>query len=72
MRPHIGETAGKIWQTLRSKNEVNVVQLPRLLKEKSVVVYQALGWLACEDKITYRTQGDKTFVSLNDTEKHLS
>ena len=64
MREKIGVTAGKLWETLRENKEVNVSQLPKVLKDKPVVVYQALGWLAREDKINYRTEGAKIYVSL--------
>ena len=66
MREKIGVTAGKLWETLRENKELNVSQLPRVLKDKPVVVYQALGWLAREDKINYRTEGAKIYVSLCD------
>lgn len=71
MREKIGDMAGKIWKTLREKEKVDVSQLPRILKEKSVIVYQALGWLAREDKINYHTKGDKIFVSLSDSEQSI-
>ena len=68
MKQRIGEIAGDIWRTLSEKDEVNITQLPRILKEKNTAVYQALGWLAREDKINYRTEGEKVFVSLNEAE----
>jgi len=69
MKVKIGETAGKIWNLLEEKGEVNISQLPRLLNEKSVIVHQALGWLAREDKIEYRTEAGKTYISLTETER---
>ena len=60
----IGETAGKIWQTLNQKGEINLAQLPKAIQEKSAVAYQALGWLAREDKIAFRNDSRKTFVVL--------
>jgi Mn-dependent DtxR family transcriptional regulator len=69
MKDKIGETAGGIWQILKKKGEVNMGQLPRLMKEKSAIVYQGLGWLAREGKIEYQTREAKTFVSLSDVEK---
>ena len=68
MKEKIGKTAGRIWETLRKKQEINVSQLPRTIKEKSGVTYQALGWLAREDKINYHEKGSRTFVSLTDLE----
>ena len=51
MKEKNGQTAGKIWETLKEKEELNVSRIPRILKEKSEVAYQALGWLAREDNI---------------------
>lgn len=69
MKDKIGETAGAIWKILKKQEEVNVTQLPKLLNEKSALVYQGLGWLAREDKVEYRIKASKTFVTLSETEK---
>jgi hypothetical protein len=69
MKEVIGETAGRIWEVLREKEKVNVTQLPKTLKEKTLIVYQALGWLARENKIDYHKKGDKIFVSLSGSDK---
>ncbi|MEW6051122.1 MAG: winged helix-turn-helix domain-containing protein [Candidatus Zixiibacteriota bacterium] len=60
----IGEMAGKVWSTLLKKEEIALTQLPKMVHEKEVLVYQALGWLAREGKVNYRVDGNKTFVSL--------
>jgi hypothetical protein len=65
MKEKIGETAGRIWQELHQTEEVSVSRLPKILHERDAVVYQALGWLAREDKVQYRTKGNRTSVSLN-------
>ncbi len=72
MKHKIGETAGKIWMLLETKGELDIVQVPKLLREKSMVVYQAVGWLAREDKIEFRTEGTKVWVSLAESEKKRS
>ncbi len=64
MKSKIGEAAGRVWETLSAKDEVGLEQLPRMLKLKSDITYQALGWLAREDKISYRTKAGKVYVSL--------
>ena len=68
MKQKVIETAGKAWRTLGEKGETSVIQLPRLLKENEAITYQALGWLAREDKINYTTKNNTTFVSLVDSE----
>jgi hypothetical protein len=65
MKEQIGAAAGKIWHALEKNDQVSISQLPKLLKERDVVVYQALGWLAREDKIAYETRGNATYVSIN-------
>jgi hypothetical protein len=64
MREIIGDAAGKVWQTLSQHKEVSLSQIPKLVGGKDTVVYQALGWLACEDKVKYRTDRNRTLVSL--------
>ena len=65
----IGEAAGRVWEVLGSKDEVGIAQLPKLLKLKTDITYQALGWLAREDKISYRDRNGKVYVSLSSSEK---
>jgi Mn-dependent DtxR family transcriptional regulator len=71
MKDEIGETAGKIWEILKKRGEVNVTQLPRLLNEKSAMTYQGLGWLAREGKVEYQTKTGKTLVSLTKSERGI-
>lgn len=68
-RELIGEAAGRVWETLEAKNEVGILQLPKILKMKTDITYQALGWLAREDKITYHNRGGKIYISLSESEK---
>ncbi len=68
MKEKVIEAAGKTWRFLGQNGEVNVGQLPKVLKEKDEVVFQALGWLAREDKISYTIKNRRTFVSLVNNE----
>lgn len=68
MKEKIGKTAGKIWDILQKQEEVAVSQFPGMLNEKAVIVNQALGWLAREDKINYRKEGNRTLISLAGSE----
>jgi len=68
MKEQVIDAAGKAWKCLGEKGEVDVTSIPRLIKEKDPVVFQALGWLAREDKINYSTKQNKTFVSLVESE----
>lgn len=69
MREKIGVTAGNVWNILKDRQEVAITRLPGLLNERCVVVYQALGWLAREDKIGYRHEANRTYVFLTEEEK---
>ena len=71
MKDRIGDTAGKIWRILGEKQNINISNLPKILKEKEEVVYQALGWLAREDKIKYHIKERKAFVSLTHEEDEI-
>ena len=72
MRDRIGLTAGEIWQALKKKNEISVAQLPKVVKEKSLVIHGALGWLAREDKIRFRGDDVSLSVSLSETERKVT
>ncbi len=69
MKEKIGKTAGKIWDILQKQEEVAISQFPGMLNEKAVIVNQALGWLAREDKINYRKEGNRTLISLAGSER---
>ena len=71
MKNKIGEMAAKVWETLGEKEDVEISKLPQILKEKGEIVYQALGWLAREDKINYHSKEKKTFVSLSYDEREI-
>jgi hypothetical protein len=71
MKNKIGEVAGRVWKTLGEKGDVDILNLPKILREKEGIVYQALGWLAREDKINYYQKERRTFVSLSDDEREI-
>lgn len=68
----VQEAAGKIWKVLAKKGKVNVAQLPKLLKEKMQIAFQALGWLAREDKVVYSEKDKKNYVSLTEAEQETA
>ena len=65
MQSTVGKAAGKIWKTLHEQGELSVSRVPTAVREKPVVAYQALGWLARENKIKYNAKGKGTYVSLS-------
>ena len=71
MKTEIGEVAGEIWKVLGEKGKATIIQLPRIISAKTHIVYQALGWLAREDKITYTSTNKTTTISLTNEEFKL-
>jgi hypothetical protein len=69
MKEKIGKSAGLAWKILKDKGEIDMARLPRMMNEKTIIVYQALGWLAREDKVQYRVKSGKTLISLTESEK---
>jgi hypothetical protein len=64
----ISECARKIVELLQRSGEVNILNLCEQLAERSIVGYQALGWLAHEGRVEYRRQGSQVYVSLRGKE----
>ena len=64
MKDEIGILAGDIWKLLKDKGEQKLTGLPKLLDQKSAMVYMALGWLAREDNITFTEKKNVTYVAL--------
>ncbi len=69
MEETIGNAAGQIWNLLAdAQAPIKISELPRRSKLKSEVAYQALGWLAREEKIAYCQDGKKKCVRLTPEE----
>jgi len=62
----IGDTAGKIWDTLKENGEFSISKLPKLVNEQDAVTNQALGWLAREGKVDYQTLKNRTKILLTE------
>ena len=68
MKDKIIEAAGKTWKLLGENGETAILEITKMIKEKEEVALQAIGWLAREDKISYSTKSNKTFISLVESE----
>lgn len=60
----IAECAERIIKALAESGEANVLRLSQQLSERSVITYQALGWLAREGRIQYAQRGNQVYVSI--------
>ncbi len=51
LTPKIGTDAGKVWNTVARQGEVDISTISKLAQITEVDAYQALGWLARENKV---------------------
>jgi hypothetical protein len=58
----IAECAERIIALLGSRGEVNLLRLSELLTERSLITYQALGWLARDGRVLYAQRGNQFYV----------
>ena len=64
----IGLNAGKVWRILNEKGELSVFELCRELGLTFEEVAVAIGWLARENKISFREKDNMLFVKIDDVE----
>ncbi len=64
MTERIEKCAERVVSLLQEKHSLNVLLFPELLGERSVVAYQALGWLAREGRVRYSMKGRQCYLSL--------
>ncbi len=60
----IGECAGQLWAHLEANGPTNITRLLRDLGLSRDLVFQGIGWLAREEKLTIDDNGRKKIVSL--------
>jgi hypothetical protein len=60
----IGFAAGDVWKKLRDEDEIVITRLQRKTGLPVNKFYMALGWLAREDKISFRQERRTIRVSL--------
>ena len=64
MEALIKECAERIVTVLQGVHEVNLLRLSEHLAERSMIVYQAVGWLAREGRVRYEQREKQTYVVL--------
>ena len=64
----IEDCAERIVTLLGKLGGANIMRLSEHLAERNVVTYQALGWLAREQRISYQNRGNQVYVALNEDE----
>ncbi len=63
MLEDIRTCADRILVVLDGAGQMNILRLAESLDERSILVYQALGWLAREGLVRYSQSGTRVFVS---------
>jgi hypothetical protein len=63
MATSVKECTEKVLVLLSRRQRVNVLNVAEQLGERSVVVYQAIGWLAREGKLRYEQDGNQVYLA---------
>jgi hypothetical protein len=63
MAAHVKECTQRLLVLLASHQRVNVLNVAQQLGERSLVVYQAVGWLAREGRVRYEQDGNQVYLS---------
>ncbi len=63
MARSVKDCAEKILDLLVRAERVNVLRVAEQVGERSVVVYQAIGWLAREGSVRYEQEGNQVYLS---------
>jgi len=65
LKGQVGETAGKVWETLSSEGPLTLTELKKKVTNgQSDLVSFAIGWLAREDKIDITSEKKNLRVQL--------
>ncbi len=62
----VKESAERVLTEVARTNKVNILSLAGHLGERSLIVYQSIGWLAHEGRIRYLPEGNQVYLSLAD------
>jgi hypothetical protein len=60
----VKECAERVLNEVARSQKVNILSVAGHLGERSLVVYQSIGWLAREGKIRYLQEGNQVYISL--------
>ena len=67
----IGDLAGLVWKTLGARKRVALSTLPKVVDRDGILVQQAVGWLARENKVEFEKQGRAVYVKLTAREAEV-
>lgn len=64
MKEKIGSDAGRIWKVLDENGEKSVKDLKKVVKLTDKEIYAAIGWLAREEKLSFKEEEKELFIGL--------
>lgn len=73
LKEQVGKTAGQVWKYLgkNGRTTFNTLQNEFSGKVDNSLIYQAIGWLAREDKINFMPDNKETYVALTENEMKI-
>jgi hypothetical protein len=60
----VKDCADRILGLLGREERVNVLRVAEQVGERSLVAYQAIGWLAREGSVRYEQEGNQVYLSI--------
>ena len=69
MIDRVKECAERVLDALTRSERANLLTITQALGERSLIVYQAIGWLAHAGKISYLQEHNQVYISLADQER---
>ena len=69
MANSVKECAERVLNEIARSERVNVLSFAGHLGERSLIVYQSIGWLAREGRIRYLQEGNQVYISLAENGK---
>ena len=64
MSESIGTAAGKTWSYLDENGPASATKITTVTKLNKREIERAIGWLACEGKLEFKTKGRNETISL--------
>lgn len=69
MMSNIRECTGRVLAEVARSERINILSIAGHLGERSLVVYQSIGWLAREGRIRFLQEGNQVYISLAENGK---
>jgi hypothetical protein len=69
MISNIKECTRRVLDDIARSEKVNILSLAGHLGERSLIVYQSVGWLAREGRIRFLQEGNQVYISLTESRK---